>query len=96
MCVAISYVWTSFKIRKERFQFYLFFSRTCELEVSYVGQQRMECIAEMREAIEHIDKLRKKQSSLVSSIKLATGASSGTDHIDSRIFALKYKLLNEL
>ncbi|VDM20080.1 unnamed protein product [Wuchereria bancrofti] len=70
--------------------------RTCELEVSYVGQQRMECIAEMREAIEHIDKLRKKQSSLVSSIKLATGASSGTDHIDSRIFALKYKLLNEL
>ncbi|VDN89354.1 unnamed protein product [Brugia pahangi] len=63
--------------------------RTCELEVSYIGQQRMECIAEMREAIEHIDKLRKKQSSLVSSIKLATGASSGTDHIDSRIFALK-------
>uniref|UniRef100_A0A8R1Y3H2 SAM domain-containing protein n=1 Tax=Onchocerca volvulus TaxID=6282 RepID=A0A8R1Y3H2_ONCVO len=64
--------------------------RTCELEVSYVGQQRMECIAEMREAIEHIDKLRKKQSSIVSSIKLATGASSGTDHIDSRIFALKF------
>ncbi|VDK68045.1 unnamed protein product [Litomosoides sigmodontis] len=66
--------------------------RTCELEVSYVGQQRMECIAEMREAIEHIDKLRKKQSSLVSSIKLATGASSGTDHIDSRIFALKTRM----
>ncbi|EJW81892.1 hypothetical protein WUBG_07199 [Wuchereria bancrofti] len=66
--------------------------RTCELEVSYVGQQRMECIAEMREAIEHIDKLRKKQSSLVSSIKLATGASSGTDHIDSRIFALKARM----
>ncbi|OZC09645.1 hypothetical protein X798_03339, partial [Onchocerca flexuosa] len=66
--------------------------RTCELEVSYVGQQRMECIAEMREAIEHIDKLRKKQSSIVSSIKLATGASSGTDHIDSRIFALKARM----
>ncbi|VIO91588.1 Uncharacterized protein BM_BM6841 [Brugia malayi] len=66
--------------------------RTCELEVSYIGQQRMECIAEMREAIEHIDKLRKKQSSLVSSIKLATGASSGTDHIDSRIFALKARM----
>ncbi|EFO19869.2 hypothetical protein LOAG_08623 [Loa loa] len=66
--------------------------RTCELEISYVGQQRMECIAEMREAIEHIDKLRKKQSSLVSSIKLATGASSGTDHIDSRIFALKARM----
>ncbi|CAG9530388.1 unnamed protein product [Cercopithifilaria johnstoni] len=66
--------------------------RTCELEVSYVGQQRMECIAEMREAIEHIDKLRKKQSTLVSSIKLATGASSGTDHIDSRIFALKARM----
>ncbi|VBB28427.1 unnamed protein product [Acanthocheilonema viteae] len=66
--------------------------RTCELEVSYVGQQRMECIAEMREAIEHIDKLRKKQSGIVSSIKLATGASSGTDHIDSRIFALKARM----
>uniref|UniRef100_A0A0R3RQG8 SOAR domain-containing protein n=1 Tax=Elaeophora elaphi TaxID=1147741 RepID=A0A0R3RQG8_9BILA len=52
----------------------------------------MECIAEMREAIEHIDKLRKKQSSLVSSIKLATGASSGTDHIDARIFALKARM----
>ncbi|MCP9259472.1 Stromal interaction molecule 1 [Dirofilaria immitis] len=66
--------------------------RTCELEVSYVGQQRMECIAEMREAIEHIDKLRKKQSGIVSSIKLATGASSGTDHIDSRIFTLKARM----
>uniref|UniRef100_A0A915PZP6 SAM domain-containing protein n=1 Tax=Setaria digitata TaxID=48799 RepID=A0A915PZP6_9BILA len=68
--------------------------RTCELEVSYIGQQRMECIAEMREAIEHIDKLRKKQSSIVSSIKLATGASSGTDHIDSRIFSLKCSFIH--
>lgn len=50
----------------------------------------MDCLAEMREAIEHIDKLRKKQSSLVSSIKLATGASTGTDQIDSKIFSLKF------
>lgn len=57
-----------------------------------MGQQRLECIAEMKEAIEHIDKLRKKQLSIVSSIKLATGASSGADHIDSRIFALKQAL----
>uniref|UniRef100_A0A183E6Y5 SOAR domain-containing protein n=1 Tax=Gongylonema pulchrum TaxID=637853 RepID=A0A183E6Y5_9BILA len=66
--------------------------RTSELEMSYISQQRMECIAEMREAIEHIDKLRRKQSSIVSSIKLATGASAGTDHIDSRIFSLKARM----
>uniref|UniRef100_A0A915AJF2 SAM domain-containing protein n=2 Tax=Parascaris univalens TaxID=6257 RepID=A0A915AJF2_PARUN len=66
--------------------------RTCELEMSYVGQQRLECIAEMREAIELIDKLRKKQSSLMSSIKLATGGSTGTDQVDSRIFSLKARM----
>ncbi|VDN03286.1 unnamed protein product [Thelazia callipaeda] len=66
--------------------------RTCELEVSYVRQQRLDCMAEMKEAIELIDKLRKKQSSIVSSIKLATGASSGTDLIDSRIFSLKNRM----
>lgn len=62
--------------------------------MSYVGQQRLECIAEMREAIELIDKLRKKQSSLMSSIKLATGGSTGTDQVDSRIFSLKFASFN--
>ncbi|VDN53628.1 unnamed protein product [Dracunculus medinensis] len=66
--------------------------RTCEFELNYIGQLRMDCLAEMREAIEHIDKLRKKQSSLVSSIKLATGASTGTDQIDSKIFSLKGRM----
>ncbi|KAK0418251.1 hypothetical protein QR680_013457 [Steinernema hermaphroditum] len=66
--------------------------RTCELEMSYVSQQRLECIGEMREAIELVDKLKRKQSSFVSSIKLATGASSGTDEVDSKIFALKTRM----
>ncbi|MFH4980574.1 hypothetical protein AB6A40_007283 [Gnathostoma spinigerum] len=66
--------------------------RTCELEMSYISQQRLECIAEMKEAVELIDKLRRKQSSLISSIKLATGASSGTDQIDSKIYSLKARM----
>uniref|UniRef100_A0A0N5ADQ6 SAM domain-containing protein n=1 Tax=Syphacia muris TaxID=451379 RepID=A0A0N5ADQ6_9BILA len=66
--------------------------RTCELELSYIGQQRLECIAEMSEAVELIEKLRKKQSSIISSIKLATGASVGTDQVDSRIFSLKARM----
>ncbi|TKR67664.1 hypothetical protein L596_023780 [Steinernema carpocapsae] len=66
--------------------------RTCELEMSYISQQRIECIGEMRDAIELVDKLKRKQTSFVSSIKLATGASSGTDEVDSKIFALKTRM----
>lgn len=43
----------------------------------------------MKEAIEEVDKLRKKQTTLLNSLKLATGASTGADHIDAKIFALK-------
>ncbi len=65
--------------------------RTCELEMSTVAGQRAECVAEMHDAIEMVDRLRRKQTSLVSSLRLATGASaaSATDHIDKRIFGLK-------
>uniref|UniRef100_A0A914VDU9 Stromal interaction molecule Orai1-activating region domain-containing protein n=1 Tax=Plectus sambesii TaxID=2011161 RepID=A0A914VDU9_9BILA len=48
--------------------------KTCELEMSYVGHSRLECIKEMREAMEEVEKLRRKQTSLVSSFKLATGS----------------------
>ncbi|VDD91447.1 unnamed protein product [Enterobius vermicularis] len=66
--------------------------RTCELELSYIDQQRLECIAEMTEAMELIEKLRKKQSSILGSIKLATGASDGTNQVDSKIFSLKTRM----
>ena len=46
----------------------------------------------MREAMELVDKMRKKQSSIVNSLKLATGATSGTDDIDTKIFSLKARM----
>lgn len=36
-----------------------------------------------------VDRLQKKQSSVLSSLKLATGASTASDQVDSKIFALK-------
>ncbi|KAF7636374.1 SAM domain-containing protein [Meloidogyne graminicola] len=47
----------------------------------------------MREAMELVDKMRRKQSSIVNSLKLATGATSGTtDDIDIKIFNLKARM----
>lgn len=43
----------------------------------------------MKEAIELVDRLQKKQGSVISSLKLATGASSASDQVDSKIFALR-------
>lgn len=63
--------------------------RTYEMESAYINQQKLECLGEMREAKEFVDKMRRKQSSIVNSLKLATGASSGTDAVDSKVFALK-------
>lgn len=64
--------------------------RTYELELAYLNQQKLECLNELSEAKDFLDKMRRKQSSLVSSLKLATGANAGTDTIDAKIFALKY------
>lgn len=47
----------------------------------------------MKEAIELVDRLQKKQGSVLSSLKLATGASSTSDQVDSKIFALKWVFL---
>uniref|UniRef100_A0A915LJ44 RRM domain-containing protein n=1 Tax=Meloidogyne javanica TaxID=6303 RepID=A0A915LJ44_MELJA len=60
--------------------------RTYEIESAYLDKQRTDCLLEMREAMELVDKMRKKQSSIVNSLKLATGATSGTDDIDTKIF----------
>ncbi|CAI2349841.1 unnamed protein product [Caenorhabditis sp. 36 PRJEB53466] len=63
--------------------------RTCENEMTFLEKQRQECFKEMKEAIEMVDRLQKKQGSVLSSLKLATGAASTSDQVDSRIFALK-------
>ncbi|PIO70963.1 hypothetical protein TELCIR_07157 [Teladorsagia circumcincta] len=46
----------------------------------------------MRDAIEMVDRLQKKTSSVLSSLKLATGAASSSDQVDSKIFALKSRM----
>ncbi|CAK5077040.1 unnamed protein product [Meloidogyne enterolobii] len=66
--------------------------RTYEIESAYLDKQRTDCLLEMREAMELVDKMRKKQSSIVNSLKLATGATSGTDDIDTKIFSLKARM----
>jgi hypothetical protein len=66
----------------------LAFRRCYDLESSYINQQKLECLAEMREATEFVDKMRKKQG-LMNSFKLATGTNAGTDDIDNKIFNLK-------
>ncbi|EPB75875.1 hypothetical protein ANCCEY_05035 [Ancylostoma ceylanicum] len=62
--------------------------KTCEVEMAFLEKQKQECVKEMRDAIELVDRLQKKQSSVISSLKLATGASSSSDQVDSKIFAL--------
>ncbi|CAL2035065.1 CBN-STIM-1 protein [Caenorhabditis brenneri] len=66
--------------------------RTCESEMAFLEKQRQDCFKEMKEAIEMVDKLQKKQGSVLSSLKLATGASSTSDQVDSKIFALKTRM----
>lgn len=63
--------------------------RTYEMEWAYLYQQKLDCLHEMGEAKEFVDKMRRKQMSFVNSLKLATGATSGTDGIDNKIFAVK-------
>uniref|UniRef100_A0A1I8B196 SAM domain-containing protein n=1 Tax=Meloidogyne hapla TaxID=6305 RepID=A0A1I8B196_MELHA len=66
--------------------------RTYEIESAYLDKQRTDCLLEMREAMELVDKMRRKQSSIMNSLKLATGATSGTDDIDTKIFSLKARM----
>lgn len=66
--------------------------KTCEIEMAFLEKQKQECVKEMHEAIELVDRLQKKTSSVLSSLKLATGASSSSDQVDSKIFALKNRM----
>jgi hypothetical protein len=66
--------------------------RTFVIESAYLNQQKLECLHEMREAKELVDKMRRKQTSLMNSLKLATGATSGTGDIDTKIFNLKTRM----
>lgn len=66
--------------------------KTCEIEMAFLEKQKQECVKEMHEAIELVDRLQKKTSSVLSSLKLATGAASSSDQVDSKIFALKNRM----
>lgn len=66
--------------------------RTYECESSYINAQKVECLNEMQEATDFVDKMRKKQAGLMASLKIVTGTTSGTDEIDRKIFALKFVL----
>uniref|UniRef100_A0A183C0D9 SAM domain-containing protein n=1 Tax=Globodera pallida TaxID=36090 RepID=A0A183C0D9_GLOPA len=66
--------------------------RTYEMEWAYLYQQKLDCLHEMGEAKEFVDKMRRKQMSFVNSLKLATGATSGTDDIDNKIFSVKARM----
>jgi archaellum component FlaC len=66
--------------------------RTYEIESTYLNQQKFECLHEMKEAKDLVDKMRRKQTSIVNSLKLATGATSGTGDIDTKIFNLKTRM----
>ena len=74
--------WHSLKNRnKSTFTSHIFFAAHI---------QSLRCVKEMRDAIELVDRLQKKQTSVLSSLKLATGASSSSDQVDGKIVALKY------
>jgi hypothetical protein len=63
--------------------------RTYEQEITYVYSKREECSNEMKLAKDLVNKMTRKQSSFFTSIKLATGATTGTEDIDLKIFKLK-------
>jgi len=53
---------------------------------------KLECLNEMKTAKDFVDKIRRKQTSFMNSLKLATGATTGTDNIDSKIYHLKERM----
>ncbi|KAI6240899.1 Stromal interaction molecule-like protein [Aphelenchoides fujianensis] len=65
---------------------------TYEKELAYVQMSKAECLNEMKVARDFVDKMRRKQGSLLNSLKLATGATTGTDSIDLKIFKLKERM----
>ncbi|KAI6215110.1 Stromal interaction molecule-like protein [Aphelenchoides besseyi] len=65
---------------------------TFEKEFSYVQTSKAECFNELKLSREFVDKMRKKQTSFLNSLKLATGATTGTENIDLKIFRLKERM----
>ena len=67
--------------------------RTYELEISSINEKKLECLQEMKEAKDFVDRMRKRQGNLLNSIKLATGATAlGTDAVDAKVFSLKQRM----
>ena len=67
--------------------------RTYEMEINCINEKKLECMKEMKEAREFVDKMRRNKLGLMNSLKLATGATAaGTDAVDAKVFSLKYGL----
>uniref|UniRef100_A0A7E4VDH8 SAM domain-containing protein n=1 Tax=Panagrellus redivivus TaxID=6233 RepID=A0A7E4VDH8_PANRE len=67
--------------------------RTYEIEVTCINEKKAECLAEMREAKEFVDRMRKKQTGIMNSIKLAAGATvTGADTVDAKVYSLRARM----
>lgn len=66
--------------------------KTCELEMARINRAVLESRSEMKEAIETVEKLRKKQASVLYSMKMAVGSGSETGNLDHLIGNIKSKM----
>lgn len=64
---------------------------TYQMEISCINEKKMECMKEMKEAKDFVDRMRRNKLGFVNSLKLATGSTAaGTDAVDAKVFSLKY------
>ncbi|CAJ0578836.1 unnamed protein product, partial [Mesorhabditis spiculigera] len=66
--------------------------KTWEIEQTISESEKQTCIEEMKIAMEEINNVAKRQGSLFNSLKLATGANTGTDKVDSQIYFIKQRM----
>uniref|UniRef100_A0AC34F8S5 SAM domain-containing protein n=1 Tax=Panagrolaimus sp. ES5 TaxID=591445 RepID=A0AC34F8S5_9BILA len=66
---------------------------TYQMEISCINEKKMECMREMKEAKEFVDRMRRNKLGFVNSLKLATGSTAaGTDAVDAKVFSLKQRM----
>uniref|UniRef100_A0AC34REP2 SAM domain-containing protein n=1 Tax=Panagrolaimus sp. JU765 TaxID=591449 RepID=A0AC34REP2_9BILA len=66
--------------------------KTYEMEISCINEKKIECLHEMKEAKEFVDRMRGKQN-LLNTLKLVAGATAlGTDVVDAKVFSLKQRM----
>jgi hypothetical protein len=66
---------------------------TYQMEISCINEKKMECMKEMKEAKDFVDRMRRNKLGFVNSLKLATGSTAaGTDAVDAKVFSLKQRM----